>query len=176
MEATMGAVMRFRSIYGQRGFSLIELSVATAIYSMGLGSLSLLMLLAVHGTAGARLDTMAAMHVASLAEMIAMNSDAVGHHVYPSEPASGACVVGSPCLAEQMAAWNLMTWRDRVSADLPHGDGLLCRDSTPDDGDGTDPACDGGGGPVVKVFWSAPADGGAEPPETHRQVSRLPLP
>jgi type IV pilus assembly protein PilV len=176
MEETMEAVMRFRSSHGQQGFSLIELSVATAIYSMGLGSLSLLMLLAVHGTAGARLDTMAYMHAASLAEMIAMNSDAIGHYVYPSEPAMGACDAGSPGNAEQMATWNFMTWRDLVAADLPQGDGLLCRDSTPADGDGTDPACDGGGGPVIKVFWSAPADGGAEPAEVHRKVSRLPLP
>jgi type IV pilus assembly protein PilV len=168
--------MQFRSVYGQQGFSLIELSVATAIYSMGLGSLSLLMLFALHGTAGARLDTAAVVHAASLAELIAMNSDAVGHYVYPTEPAAGACDAGSPCTSEQMATWNFMTWRDRVVADLPDGDGLLCRDSSPDDGDATDPACDGGGGPVVKVFWRAPADSGAEPTEPHRQVSRLPLP
>ncbi|RPH96336.1 MAG: hypothetical protein EHM68_11350 [Lysobacterales bacterium] len=166
--------MRFRSIRGQRGFSLIELGVATAIYSMGLGSLSLLMLLAVHGTSGARLDTAAVMHTASLAEMIAMNSDAIGHYAFHS--GTGDCDDGRPCSADELAATNLATWRARLEEDLPRGTGLLCRDSTPADGDGKDPACDGQGGPVVKVFWEAPAEGGERELEPSRRVSRLPQP
>lgn len=169
----MGAVMRFRIMHGQRGFSLIELGVATAIYSMGLGSLSMLMLLAVHGTSGARLDTAAVMHTASLAEMIAMNSDAIGHYAFHS--GTGPCDDGQPCSADELAATNLATWRARLEEDLPRGTGLLCRDSTPADGDGEDPACDGYGGPVVKVFWEAPADEERES-EPNRQVSRLALP
>ncbi|MCU0990672.1 MAG: hypothetical protein MUE63_14100 [Xanthomonadales bacterium] len=141
----MGAVMRFRIMHGQRGFSLIELGVATAIYSMGLGSLSMLMLLAVHGTSGARLETAAVMHSASLAEMIAMNSDAIGHYAFHS--GTGPCDDGRPCSADELAATNL-----------------------------ADPACDGYGGPVVKVFWEAPADDGERKSEPNRQVSRLPLP
>ena len=170
----MEVVVRFRSIHRQRGFSLIELSVATAIYSMGLGSLSLLMLLAVQGTAGARLDTTAVMHAASLAEMIAMNSDAVGHYAFHS--GAGPCDDGQLCSADELAATNLATWRVRLADDLPRGNGLLCRDGTADDGDGDDPACDGTGGPVVKVFWEAPADDGERESEPGRQVSRLPLP
>lgn len=170
----------------QRGFSLIELTVATAIYSMGLGSLSLMMMLALHGTGGARLDTMAALHAASLAEMIAMSSDAVGHYLLEGTTDPGDCGPGAPCSIEEMAATNLTNWRLRLAADLPGGDGLLCLDGTPEDGDVDDPACDGSGGPVIKVFWKAPAAGPAsEPPapesraagpEIRRQVSRLPQP
>ena len=172
----MGAVMRFRGSHGQRGFSLVELTVATAIYSMGLGSVSLMLLLAVHGTAGARLDTAAVLHAESLAEMIVMNSDALGHFAYPSAAFAGDCSADQPCSTDQMAIWNFMTWHDRVAADLPGGEGLLCRDSSPDDGDTTDPACDGDGGAVVKVFWETPADQATDSTEVHRQVSRLPLP
>jgi type IV pilus assembly protein PilV len=161
-------------MHRQRGFSLIELSVATAIYSMGLGSVSLLLLLAVHGTAGARLDTVAVMHAASLAEMIAMNSDAIGHYAFHS--GAGPCDDGQSCSTDEVAATNLATWQARLAQDLPRGNGLLCRDSTPDDGDGDDPACDGYGGPVVKVFWETPADSADRDSEPDRQVSRLPLP
>jgi type IV pilus assembly protein PilV len=133
-----------------------------------------MLLLAVHGTAGARLDTAAVMHAASLAEMIAMNPDAIGHYVFHS--GAGPCDDNQPCSADEVAATNLASWRTRLEVDLPRGNGLLCRDSTPDDGDGDDPACDGYGGPVVKVFWEAPADSGDQDPEPNRRVSRLPLP
>lgn len=165
----------------QRGFSLIELTVATAIYSMGLGSLSLMMLLALHGTGGARLDTMATLHAASLAETIAMSSDAVGHYLNAGGPAAGDCVHDAPCSIAEMASANLAAWQARVAADLPGGAGLLCLDGTPMDGDGDNPACDGGGAPVIKVFWQAPADRDTSAPEglgaeARRQVYRLPQP
>lgn len=166
--------MRYQFTVRQQGFSLIELTVAAAIYSMGLGSLSLMMLLAVQGTAGARFDTLAAVHAESLAEMIAMSSDAVGHLVY--EPAADPCDSPSACAAVDMARHNLAAWRGRVAADLPGGAGVLCLDGTPHDGDGTDSACDGAGSPVVKVFWQTPATQAGEPPSPHRQVTSLPLP
>jgi type IV pilus assembly protein PilV len=174
--AAQGVSMSFRQTRLQQGFSLIELTVATAIYSMGLGSLSLMMLLALHGTGGARLDTTAALHAASLAEMIAMSSDAVGHYLNEGAPVAGDCTHAAPCSIDGMAAVNLARWRDRLAADLPGGDGLLCLDGTPEDGAGNDPACDGGGGPVIKVFWEAPAEHQASGPEARRHVSRLPLP
>jgi type IV pilus assembly protein PilV len=173
--------MGFRRIRVQRGFSLIELTVATAIYSMGLGSLSLMLLLALHGTGGARLDTMATLHAASLAELIAMSSDAVGHYLHEGGAGAGDCGPGAPCSIEEMAAANLAQWRARLAADLPGGTGLLCLDGTPEDGDADNPACDSSGGPVIKVFWEAPAEvpssGSAESvPEPRRQVTRLPQP
>ena len=165
--------MRSEIKFRQHGFSLIELSMAAAIYSMGLGGVSLMLLLAVQGTATARLDTAAALHAGSLAEAIAMSSDAIGHYLYPLETAT--CSPGALCGEDELAAWNLRSWQARVAADLPHGAGLLCRDSTPADGNALDPACDDGGPPVIKVFWETAAENGGEP-EIHRHLSRLPLP
>jgi type IV pilus assembly protein PilV len=165
--------MRLQMGAGQRGFSLVELSVAAAIYSMGLGSLSLLLLLAVHGTTGARQDTVAAMHADSLAEMIAMSSDAVGHYVYPAGAAT--CDPPATCPAAALAAANLAAWQELVAADLPQGAGTVCRDLTPADGNAGDAACDGSGAPVVKVFWQTPGESGPAA-EDHRQVARVPLP
>ena len=169
----MGFTVGFANTRRQWGFSLVELSVAAAIYSMGLGSVSLMLLLAMQGTASARHETVAAMHLASLAETIAMSSDAVGHLVYPLD--ADACPVGANCSEEAMAAANLGAWRQRVANGLPGGEGWYCRDSTPDDGARGDAACDGGGAPVAKVFWQTPAESG-ETPESHRVVTPLPLP
>jgi type IV pilus assembly protein PilV len=158
----------------ERGFSLIELSVATAIYSMGLGSLSLMMLLAVQGTTEARFETTATVQLSSLAEMILMNSDSAGHYAVDSGSDAAACDLGHPCAAEEMVAWQLAIWRGRLASDLPAGSGLVCRDRTPDDGSTENPACDGEGGHVIKVFWQ-PSATKVEPDSANgRQFLRLP--
>ena len=156
------------------GFSLIELSVATAIYSMGLGSLSLMMLLAVQGTTEARFETTATVQLSSLAEMILMNSDSAGHYAVDSGSDAAACDLGHPCSAEEMAAWQLAIWRGRLASDLPAGSGLVCRDRTPDDGDTENPACDGEGGHMIKIFWQPPATEGEPDSANGRQFLRLP--
>lgn len=165
--------MRIRNRHGQRGFSLLELSVAAAIYSMGLGSVSLMMMLAVQGTMAARHDTAATMHAASLAERIAMSSDAFGHFIYPAEAAT--CEPATACPGGAWAASGLSEWRAGLAADLPSASGLVCRDATPGDGNTADPACDGAGAPVIKIFWQAPGKRGAEA-EARRHVTRLPRP
>jgi type IV pilus assembly protein PilV len=158
----------------ERGFSLIELSVATAIYSMGLGSLSLMMLLAVHGTTEARFETTATVQLSSLAEMILMNSDSAGHYAVDSGSDAAACDLGHPCSAEEMAAWQLAIWRGRLASDLPAGSGVVCRDRTPDDGDTEYFACDGEGGHVIKVFWQPPTTKVEPDSANGRQFLRLP--
>ena len=165
-----------RSPKRQPGFSLIELSVATAIYSLGLGSLSLMMLLAVRGTTEASFQTTATIQAASLAELILMNSDAAGHYAAPFGASTPGCDPGTTCPDEEMAAWHLQTWRSRLAEGLPGGRGLVCRDSTPDDGDAEDAACDGGGGNVIKIFWSLPAAAAEQGDGSGRQVLRLPWP
>ena len=167
--------MRIRTRHRQGGFSLIELTVATAIYSMGLGSLSLMMLLAIQGTIDARFETTAAVQLTSLAEMILMNPAAMTQYRAASEAYDGpTCDLGHACSAEEMALWQLATWRRGLAAQLPEGRGLLCRDSTPDDGEAGAPACDGQGGDVIKLFWQpavTSAEGDGKPA---RQVLRLP--
>lgn len=157
------------------GFSLVELSVATAIYSMGLGSLSLMLLLAVQGTTEARFETTAAIQAASLAEMILLNSDAAGHFALPTMDGTVSCGLGQTCSVEEMATWQLETWRRRLAADLPGGQGLVCIDRTPHDGDAANAACDGeGGSAVIKVFWQSPATGAGPESSTARRILQLP--
>ena len=168
--------MPFRCPVRDSGFSLIELTVATAIYSMGLGSISLMMMLAVQGTTDAGHDAVATSQAASLAELILMNPAAIGHYIEEVGGAAPDCGGGSVCTPEEMAAWHLQAWRDDIESLLPGGSGLVCLDSSPEDGDPADPACDGAGGPVIKVLWDIrESDDGTEP-VLGRQVARLPVP
>ena len=158
----------------QHGFSLIELSVAAGIYSLGLGSLSLLMLLAVRGTTESAYETTAALEAASLAEAILLTSDAAGHYALLPGDTAASCDPAISCSPQEMAAWQLAAWRERLSAQLPGGRGLVCLDSTPYDGDVDSPDCDGSGAAHIKVFWdrSPGSESSSEPPGRH--VLRLP--
>jgi len=165
--------MKRRSENLQNGFSFIELSIATAIFSIGLGSFSMVMLAAVQGTAEARHQTVAISHAESMAEMIAMTSDAFGHYVFPAENSQAPCSEGL-CQSAVNAGENLLVWQNHLREELPAGGGLVCRDSTPDDGTVEDPSCDGLGPVVIKIFWEESrhkqtGDGGQR-----RVVSRLP--
>ena len=168
--------MRVQHSGRRAGFSLIELTVATAIYSMGLGSLSLMMMVAVQGTTEAGHEGMAALQAASMAELILMNPGAVGHYMIEPGGDPPDCGSGPACTAEEMAEWTLRSWRDGLAAALPAGAGLVCLDGTPGDGEPADAACNGAGGPVVKVFWEIPDIEGGPDSGTGRQVARLPVP
>lgn len=164
--------MNLRNIAAQAGFSMLELSVATAIYSMGLGGLSLLMLSAIQGTADARHRTVAVTEASSLAETILMNPAAFGHYMEPLAAADDDCLSGGACSGERLAASEMQRWQARLNRQLAQGSGLVCRDASPNDGDPTQPSCDGAGPVVVKVFWQEPPNGDDD--GQRRQVSRLP--
>lgn len=155
------------------GFSMIELTVATAIYSIGLSGISIMMLAAVGGTNGAQHQTTAVTQAGSLAEMIAMNPAAVGHYINPLAANEDSCVAGR-CSPDEMAALNMNFWQTQVQRELPAGEGLVCRDSTADDGNALDPSCDGNGGLVIKVFWQDNRHRQDEGDGVRRFVSRLP--
>jgi type IV pilus assembly protein PilV len=157
----------------ESGFSLIEVIIAAAIFSTGLGGLSLLLLTAVMGTAEASHQTIASTRASSLAEMIAMNSVASGHYINPI-PGAGPCMVDDECSNEQLASADINYWLEELARELPGGSGLVCRDSTPDDGHSADPACDGSGNLVVKVFWMETHHQDDEDGGLRRLVTRLP--
>jgi type IV pilus assembly protein PilV len=157
----------------QTGFSLVELAAAAAVFSMGLGSLSMLMLASINGTSQARHQTVGTTQASSMAEMIATSSDAYGHYINPPAAGPGDCHVDF-CDSEEMAAANLAFWQVQLRNELPDGSGLVCRDSTPNDGSAEDPQCDGTGAVVIKIFWMEPHGNNAENGGAKRLVSRLP--
>lgn len=59
------------------------------------------------------------------------------------------------CTTGQMAQTDYAEWSAAVAAALPSGKGVICLDSTPDDGDATNAGCDGAGATLaVKIFWT----------------------
>lgn len=69
-------------------------------------------------------------------------------------PSAPGCGTGSNCTPANMALLDHAQWADVLGDELPSGTGVVCRDSTPDDGTAAAPACDGAGAMhAVKVFW-----------------------
>lgn len=163
--------MRLLSVKRGLGFSLVELTVAIAIFSTGLGSFSLLLMMAIQGTAESRLATIALAQSRSLAESIRMSPGAVAD--YQAGGVSAPCFDGNICAPGKMAGATLYGWSQQLARQLPGGSGLACRDSSPNDGDHLDGACDDAGNLVVKVFWDEPGEDGNE--RVRRVVNRLPL-
>jgi type IV pilus assembly protein PilV len=158
----------------QRGFSLVEVMVAAVVFSMGLGGLSLMLMTAVHGTIEARNQTEAAMHASSLAELILLNPASTGHYINPPPLTETACAEPPSCSGANWAARNLASWQEQLQQSLAGATGLVCLDSSPNDGNATAPACDGIGRAVVKVFWSEPQHRDAPDDGLRRVVLRLP--
>jgi type IV pilus assembly protein PilV len=73
-----------------------------------------------------------------------------------SAPGATTCL-NSACTPGQLAGADLTQWQADVAAQLPGGQGVVCIDSTPSDGDAApgDPMCDGVGQVLaVKVWWT----------------------
>ena len=82
-------------------------------------------------------------------------------------PGSSPGCIASNCTAAGVAQNDFYEWSTEVASVLPAGAGVICLDSTPDDGTSANPACDGGGSVLsIKLWWS---EKGAQ----HRFVTTL---
>jgi type IV pilus assembly protein PilV len=142
---------------------------------MGLAGVSLMLLTAIMGTAEAGHQTFATNSAGSLAELIAVNTDAAPHYVNPQSLEGTGCPDLDDCGDITMAALEVGNWRRELAAELPNGSGLVCRDSTPDDGYAADHACDGNGGLVVKVFWQETYRPDINDDGHRRLIARIPF-
>jgi len=162
---------RSRSIAPRRGtgFTMLEVLVAILILSVGLLGLAGIYVVSVQNTKGANLRTLATQQAYDIADRMRANigaltvlSPTVPFYHMPTATQHAACYTGT-CTSQQMAENDYYEWNNPASATsnarvLPGGNGVVCLDSTPNDGtwDGTTltPACDGlGTGYAIKLWW-----------------------
>ena len=71
-----------------------------------------------------------------------------------SQVSNPGCI-STTCSAGQVAQNDFYEWSNEVATLLPSGAGVICLDSTPDDGTPGAPACDGAGSVLsIKLWWS----------------------
>ena len=138
------------------GFSLLEVLIASTVFSLGLAGLAALLLASISGSAAARRMGMASMAAASLAEQIRLNPAALHRYMEPPEYVSQLCEGANQCTAEQQADYDFKRWQLDLSDNIPGARGMVCHDATPQDGVFDNNQCDGSGAVAIKIFWRGP--------------------
>jgi type IV pilus modification protein PilV len=135
------------------GFSLLEVLIASTVFSMGLAGLTALLLTSIIGSTEARRQSFASMAAASLSEQIRLNPIALNRYLDPPEYISKMCTGGDLCTPEQQADYDFRLWQLELADGIQNARGLVCRDETPQDGVEGNIRCDGTGPLVIKIFW-----------------------
>ena len=136
------------------GFSLIEVLVASTVFSLGLAGFTALLLSNIIGSAEARREGIASMAAASLAEQIRLNPEALGRYINPPEYVSRICSGNNSCSPEHQADYDFRLWQLELADSIKNARGLVCHDETPQDGIEGNSQCDGTGPLVIKIFWN----------------------
>ena len=153
---------------GNSGFSLIEVLVASTVFSLGLAGFTALLLSSIIGSAQARREGIASMAAASLAEQIRLNPTALDRYLNPPEYISRICTGNNHCSPEQQADYDFRFWQLELADSIPNARGLVCRDETPQDGVEGNSHCDGTGPLVIKIFWNGQGANESGGPDQHR--------
>jgi type IV pilus modification protein PilV len=149
------------------GFNLIEVLVATTVFSLGLAGLAALLLVSVSGSADARREGFVTMAAASLAEQIRLNPNALNQYLNPPDSIPMICMGAALCSPQQQANYDFGIWQIELADAVKSARGLVCHDATPKDGIAGDDRCDGSGPLVIKIFWSGRGNG-ADAESNHR--------
>ncbi len=150
------------------GFSLLEVLVATTVFSLGLAGFAALLLTSIIGSAQARREGIAAIAAASLSEQIRLNPAALGRYLDPPQNISSICAGESQCTPEQQADYDFRLWQLELADSIQNARGLVCRDETPRDGVEGNDQCDGAGPLVIKIFWNGQGNEEAGESNQHR--------
>ncbi len=197
----------FNTKIAHKGFTLLEVLVSLVIFSIGLLGLAGLQIFSLRLTGDSLLRTTAAILANDMIDRMRANPAASNLGVTSPYNNSAKSATGNPnclgknssgsstntqCDATQMAAhdfyeWyanisgaNATGWHPAISASLPSGGGVVCIDSTANDGTAAAPACDNNvavaGKPIfaIKIWWVERKDANS-PGVTHRYVTTFSL-
>ena len=155
-----------------RGFTLVEVLVTLVIFAFGMLGVAGLQMISLTNMDSAQYRSIASLKAGEMAERMRANAGASYAGV---DGADNQCrtthyasrnAAPTKCTPEQLAADDVWDWNQELAGRLPKGNGLVCIDSTPDDGTFDQPACDATGQVMaVKVFWieKPKSANGAEP-------------
>jgi type IV pilus assembly protein PilV len=147
----------------QSGFSLIESLIAILVVAISALAMGALQLTSLRSTGSSLLRTIATQQAYDIADRARANLPAYRAGAYVGAGASHAACFAAGCTAQQQAEMDLYLWNQANASLLPSGQGVVCLDSTPNDGTPAAPACDGvaGANLAVKIWWDDDRSGSA---------------
>ncbi|WP_045857941.1 type IV pilus modification protein PilV [Teredinibacter purpureus] len=155
--------VRRYSLQKQCGFSMVEILISFIVLAAGLLGIASIQKKGVDNNHAAYLRTQAVSLAQDMTSRVRSNTAGfeAGNYNRPNSSYNANCL-GAGCTAAQMASHDSFEWSSELALVLPIGEGIVCVDSSPDDGDNlASPACDGAGSElVIKIWWDAiPKDG-----------------
>lgn len=142
----------------QRGIAMLEALIGIVLLSICALAYASLQLRGLTGNAGAMWRSRAVQLTQEMSDRMRANQPGITAGAYSSLLTPGtppSCGSSSSCSPSQTAALDYARWSQTIAQALPGGTGVVCVDSTPDDGTAASPACDGSGSVyAVKVFWN----------------------
>lgn len=141
---------------GSAGFTLVEVMVTSLIVSLGFLGLAGLQTASLRNTQSASQRSETAFLAYEMADRIRSNPQGVRAGHYDNQSQTDDQCVDTMCSPAERAGYDLAIWGADLGARLPKGSGVVCLDSSPDDGDPPpgDPLCDGEGAVyAIKVWW-----------------------
>lgn len=190
-----------------RGFSLLEVLVALVIFSIGLLGLAGLQILSLRLSGDSLLRTMAAVQANDMIDRMRSNVAATSKGINSPYNNPGRSSTANPnclgmdgsgnaadvqCTSDQMAGEDFYEWyaniaghaasgwHPAIKATLPSGAGVVCIDSTPNDGTPAAPNCDNivavPNKPIfaIKIWWVERKDANS-PGTTHQYITSFSL-
>ena len=149
--------VRPASLRRAAGYALLEALVAIVVAAVGFVGAARMQTLGLTMNNSSQARQKALLLAYQMADRVRANQSGVAAHAYDA-PAAGdtSCLYGpSGCTSAQVAAADVAEWQQEIATQLPGGAGVVCLDSTPDDGDPVTPQCDGLGNVItVKVWWT----------------------
>lgn len=155
MRSQLGVTSCYQRIgkVAKPGFSLLEVLIATAIFSLGLAGFAALLLSNMISSAQARNASAASIAATQLAEQIRLNPDQIERYIAPPEYIERICIGDSSCSPGQQADFDFRLWHIELGDKVPGAKAVVCRDASPDDGSLPVAKCDNAGPLVIKIFW-----------------------
>jgi len=141
----------------QGGYVLIEALIAVLIASVGFIGAARMQTLGLAMSNSTQVRQKATLLGYQMADRIRANQAGVTAHAYDA-PVAGATTCLSDaagCTPVQLARADMAEWQAEIATQLPGAVGVVCIDSTPDDGTAVTPQCDGVGNVIaIKVWWA----------------------
>ena len=144
------------------GFAMLEVLISVMVLSFGLLGLAGLQAYGLKNNHSAYLRSLATQQAYDIADRMRANRQGVANgkfNLVSGIPTNPGCI-SSGCTANNLADYDMFQWNTDNAALLPSGSGVVCRDSSPNDGaTPAAPACDGNGNLyAVKIWWNDEKD------------------
>jgi type IV pilus assembly protein PilV len=141
---------------GQGGYVLLEALIAVVIAAVGFVGAARMQTLGLAMNNSTQVRQKATLLGYQMADRIRANQAGVSARAYdrPTAGATACLAAATGCTPTLLAAADVGEWQSEIATQLPGGAGVVCLDSTPDDGDSVAPLCDGAGNVIaVKLWW-----------------------